>query len=480
MNTAWLKRTNLLKVTLVAAAAMLAACLLALVGIEKPAGAAFPGQNGKIAFMSTRDFNPEIYTMDADGSNQINLTNNPASDQQPAWSPDGSQIAFTSSRDGNSEIYVMDADGSNVVRLTNNPAVDIEPAWSPDSSQIAFTSIRDGDFEIYVMDADGSNVVRLTNNPDTDAAPEWSPDSSQIAFISIRDGDFEIYVMDADGSNQINLTNNPAFDGAPEWSPDSSQIAFDSDRDGNSEIYVMDADGSNVVRLTNNPAHDQQPAWSPDDSKIAFASGRDGDIFLEIYTMNTDGSDVARLTNSPRFDLDADWGTAPVVEDITPPTLSLPGDIIVNATTADGAQVTFEVSATDETDPIPPVVSCDPVSGSPFPIGTTTVTCTATDEAGNTASGSFDVIVQGATEQVTDLKDEIANLNLPAGTKSSLSATLQQAQSSIEADNVTAALGQLDAFISQVKAQQQRGKLSSQEAAELISSAEQIKVVVGG
>jgi len=167
--------------------------------------------------------------------------------------------------------------------------------------------------------------------------------------------------------------------------------------------------------------------------------------------------------------------------DTTPPTLSVPAEIAKVATGSDGAVVEFanDISATDDVDDNVPV-QCSPASGSTFPIGTTTVTCTATDDAGNTASESFDVIVKGATEQVTDLKEVIANLNLPAAITTSLSATLQQAQSSIEADNITAALEQFDAFIYQVKAQERRGTLTPQEAADLISSAEQIKVVLGG
>ena len=86
---------------------------------------------GKIAFVSTRDGNEEIYVMNADGSNQTNITNNPAGDLLPCFSPDGTKIAFTSWRDGDYEIYVMKADGSNQTRLTNNPAGEYSPSWGP-------------------------------------------------------------------------------------------------------------------------------------------------------------------------------------------------------------------------------------------------------------------------------------------------------------------------------------------------------------
>src|SRR2546423_11257377 len=76
--------------------------------------------NGKIAFDSNRTGNDEIFVMNPDGSNQVNLSNNPANDNNPSWSPDGTKIAFVSNRDGNDEIYVMNADGSNQTRLTNN------------------------------------------------------------------------------------------------------------------------------------------------------------------------------------------------------------------------------------------------------------------------------------------------------------------------------------------------------------------------
>jgi Tol biopolymer transport system component len=85
--------------------------------------------------------------------------------QTPAWSPDGRKLAFVSRRDGNSEIYVMNSDGSAQENLTRQPANDSHPSWSPDGRKIAFVSRRDGNSEIYVMNADGSGLRNVTRTP---------------------------------------------------------------------------------------------------------------------------------------------------------------------------------------------------------------------------------------------------------------------------------------------------------------------------
>ena len=144
-----------------------------------------------IAFSSDRDGNSEIYVMDADGTDQVNLTNHPAGDFYPAFSPDGTRIAFSSDRDGNSEIYVMDADGTNLTRLTTSAGQDVEPSWSSHGTRIAFSSDRDGDSEIYVMDADGTNLTQLTENLFFDCHPSWSsipitPLSASLPDTTVR------------------------------------------------------------------------------------------------------------------------------------------------------------------------------------------------------------------------------------------------------------------------------------------------------
>ena len=261
----------------------------------------------RIAFYSLRDGHSEIYTMNADGSNQTRLTNNPEGNYFPSWKSDGTKITFASNRDGNSEIYTMNADGTGQTRLTNNPAYDTGPSRSPDGTKIAFDSDRDGNDEIYVMNADGTGQTRLTNNAGLDFYPSWSPDGKKITFYSSRDGNFEIYVMNADGSNQTRLTNNTAADHDPCFSPDGTKIAFHSYRDGNYEIYVMNADGSNQTRLTNNTNWDQHPTWSPDGTKIVFNGYRGSSH--EIIVMNADGSNQTLLTNDLANDYMPNWGS---------------------------------------------------------------------------------------------------------------------------------------------------------------------------
>lgn len=262
----------------------------------------------KIAFSSARDGYWEIYTINADGSNETRLTNNSVDDGSPTFSPNGAKIAFNSARDGNAEIYMMNADGTDQRRLTNNPALDSNPTISPDGTKIAFVSTRDGNSEIYMMNADGTNQIRLTNNPANDFDPAFSPDGTKIAFVSARDGNWEIYVMDADGSNQINLSNNPALDRSPTFSPDGERIAFTSYRDGNAEIYVMTAMGYSQTRLTNNSGYDIDPAFSPDGLKIVFSSDRVVSGNFDIYVMNADGSNQHYLTNNPVRNQEPVWG----------------------------------------------------------------------------------------------------------------------------------------------------------------------------
>jgi Tol biopolymer transport system component len=180
-----------------------------------------------LVFSSRREGNWEVYVIDIDfsvgvprGAALTRLTTNPANDWLPTWSPDGRRIAFVSDRDGDWEIYVMEADGSLQTNLTRNPADDWVPAWSPDGKRIAYQSDRDGDWEIYDMDVEGDGQRNLTNHPAGDWDPTYSVDGLYIAFMSDRDGNREVYVLaTADNHKAIRLTDNPVADKNPAWAP---------------------------------------------------------------------------------------------------------------------------------------------------------------------------------------------------------------------------------------------------------------------
>lgn len=319
----------------------------------------------QIAFVSDKDGDLDIYVMDIGpslirrvlGGAPRDLSQHSADDYAPEWSPDGNRIAFVSVRDGNPEVYVMNADGSSPQRLTFDEATDTNPTWSPDGASLAFQSDRvntlrnpatalggvqrEANFDIYVVDvvisADGaspSNLRQITFGSANDEYPAWSPDGRQIAFQSDRisalsnpalalsldsvDANFDIYLIEADGTLPRNLTNDTdANDLFPTWTHDGGQIAFVSDRarsdllrdpfreltsaltGGNFEIYVISRDGRNLRYLTANPATDEAPTWSPGSDRIAFVSNRGSgnELFSSIYLMDANGENVSPLTD---------------------------------------------------------------------------------------------------------------------------------------------------------------------------------------
>ena len=254
----------------------------------------------KLAFVSRRDGNSDIYVMNADGSGQENLTQHPARDSHPSWSRDGRKLAFVSRRDGNSEIYVMNADGSGLRNVTRAPSNDLDPAWSPDGRAIAFVrQIQkcapgprgapcngDGTY-LYVVNGDGSGLRRLTTHWASLVNPSWSADGKTIRFGR--------YLVQADGSGQTGLPRNVPFAGA--WSPDGKRFAFfvtntspgDRTDDAKAGLWVMNADGSNPRQLTRYAG--SNPAWSPDGRRIAFRS-------FDLFVVNADGSGLRRLARN--------------------------------------------------------------------------------------------------------------------------------------------------------------------------------------
>jgi ABC-type sugar transport system substrate-binding protein len=203
-------------------------------------------------------------------------------------------IAFDSDRDGNHEIYRMDSDGNELINLSNNPADDIEPAWSPDGSQIAFSSDRvtetGGGHFIYIMNADGSGLRQLSEESES-RTPNWSNDGAMITYEANGD----IYLIQADGSSPaLNLTNSPGKDFLPKLSANGSQIAWIllSNAPDRGNVFVMNVDGSNVRQLTDN-GQQRFVDWTIDGRLFIDSWGwKDQQEFCHNCVFDSDGANI--------------------------------------------------------------------------------------------------------------------------------------------------------------------------------------------
>lgn len=213
----------------------------------------------KIVFESNRTGKFDLFTIGRNGQEPTNLTLDPADDQSAVFSPDGKELVFVSNRLNASknstedfEIFRMDPDGNNLIQLTQNVINDREPIFSPDGSKIAFSSVPGGNSDISIMNRDGSGVQKLTSHSAKDSEPVFSPDGSQIVFSSNRDGDFNLYVIDKDGSKLQQLTTHSKDDIEPGFLPllSGRKIIFTSKRTGNDELFVMNCVGTATRYIT--------------------------------------------------------------------------------------------------------------------------------------------------------------------------------------------------------------------------------------
>ena len=312
-----------------------------------------------IYFTSDRDGNMEIYSIDPDSGEELNITDNPEDEYSPVISPNREWLAFLVGNENRSSIDVLNLDNRERFTITKGTGKFLNPRWSPDSKRVVFLGIHaDKGARVYITEveqilparvsdieavrvgdwsSDGESVIFSSEdgertgihvrNPDgvnqrqmtcaKDYGAMWSPDSRQMVFLSERDGNPDVYVMDRDALDELcaekkdvrseayQLTETDEAESDVSWSPDGKWLLFVSERDGNKEIYVMEGSGNKQSRLTYNEIPDYQPVWSPDGRRIVFVSELDGDP--DIFMMNDKGEDQVRLTNNDEMDLLPDW-----------------------------------------------------------------------------------------------------------------------------------------------------------------------------
>lgn len=288
-----------------------------------PVATTLGGGSGQVAFASTRLGLPQLFLVNADGTDLVQITNMEQGACQPSWSPDGLQLAFISPCGGRGEfyetiynessLYIINADGTGLKQLTPSPGSDFDPAWSPDSERIAFTSVRDGFRQIYTLDVESLAVTLLTNTEDTieSSQPAWSPDGSRIAYTVKRVGTYQVWAMTDTGQEAVQLARSgqDLWDFLPAWSADGKTVFFNQRRQGPFRPWLMKAnfeDLSQDPRRLNYVTPIEDVSFSPDGLWLVF-EGMDGEGNRDIYFMTVAGSGRTRLTNDSRIDFDPVW-----------------------------------------------------------------------------------------------------------------------------------------------------------------------------
>ena len=270
--------------------------VLAAAALLASSSSGSPAARAELAF--ARDGN--VWTIGADGSGARLLVR---AAYAPAWSPDGSRIAFVSRRTGDEEIYVARADGSGVTRLTKLPGPDLSPAWSSDGRRLVWSR----NAEIWTMSASGAAKQRLVPRAQQwheHHSPAWHGAAIVYSSTRVSAFDTELFRVPA---KRLTFTRGSdgklADDSMPDFSPDGRTIAFTSNRDRQGEIYVMRANGESPRRLTRRPGDDWAPDFSPDGRRIAFTQLARSTAGGTVWVMNADGTRLRRLTAG----VDADW-----------------------------------------------------------------------------------------------------------------------------------------------------------------------------
>lgn len=284
-----------------------ATALLALAA--PPVYAAYPGENGAIAFVGERSGQPTIYVRSG-GRTRGFLRDGLAAD--PVFSPQGRRIALTRELpEIGRGVWIFNADGTGARQLTAPELVGAHPTWAPGGRKLAYAAGPQGARTIRIIGADGNRDSQLTFGPADQHDPAWSR-RDVIAFTQTNPSGEDVYTVPARGGTPRQLTTKPGDDADPAWSPDGRRLAFVRGRGG---IWVMSRFGRGARRVVHVPGGPEQGvAWSPDGKRLAFAGGPPGE--RQIFTVRADGKQLRALSLPSSNGSDPDWravGQAPLI-----------------------------------------------------------------------------------------------------------------------------------------------------------------------
>jgi probable HAF family extracellular repeat protein len=330
------------------------------------------------------------------------------------------------------------------------------------------------------------HVVGYSNTPVGDRhAFLWTPTDLMVDLGTLGGSRSDAYALNEHGWVVGGSYHDPVLEKSSEgyhaflWTATDGMV--DLGTLGGSNSWAVDVNNRGMIvgqtSMTGNAAI-RAFAWTASDGMVELPP-LDGFSQSVPFFVNDSGQVVGmsfRYDTNPSENRRATMWLLPAPRDVTLPMLVLPATIAVDGTSPAGVRVTYAVSATDDVDPNPEVI-CSLASGSVFPLGANTVTCTATDAAGNSASGTFEILVKDANQQLDDAIYLIATWNLHK-LGASLPHKLHIASHFIASGKVSEACGVLNRFLHQVRAQSGKG-LTMDQAAELTMRGIRIRNVIG-
>lgn len=265
----------------------------------------------KIVFVSDRNSRggktvKEVYLMDYDGKNVVQLTSHGGIAISPAMSKDGrylvySLISNSNMMKRNNNLYLMDLKTKETKIISQRDGINSGAIFLPDGKSIALTLTISGNAEIYEMDLETKNLRKITNHFSSDVDPSITYDGKLMTFLSDRPGKAMIYTMDPSGEekNVKRISYVGQFNATPRFSPDGKEIVFASWLDNCFDLFRISSDGQGLTRLTKDFGSNEDPSYSNDGEFIAFSSQRvisrikaDQNIFI----MDRDGGILGSIT----------------------------------------------------------------------------------------------------------------------------------------------------------------------------------------
>jgi Tol biopolymer transport system component len=277
--------------------------------IQRPTPGRPPSPFGeRIAFVSDRNGQPQVYVINSDGGDLLELTDEVNGAKVLGWTRAG-WLAFMMWPEGQSVVYAMNAEGQERAPLSGLPGDGLSYAWTVDGRYVAVSRSVSGNLDLFVMRHNGSQGGIVAPSPEREDQPSWSPDGSRLVFVSDRDRrEGDLYIVNRDGTGLTRLTDDELSEADPAWSPDGHHIAFvvsTDPRGHGGNIFIVKVDGSDRQQLTDELTDKQQPVWSPDGSRIAFQAFVNDS--WAIYVLNVDDGAVTLLTDSEGEDIEPRW-----------------------------------------------------------------------------------------------------------------------------------------------------------------------------